>query len=177
MPAQREYTVSDDYNDTEVLRFSIEGDLERWRSVYFTDQSPNFTLTVENLTEKKVDGTNWPRLIFDESDDDYDSAEQMNCTLKPRDTTSLEFRHDMLSYQGNAAIGIHPMTASEKDGRYSLSRDHDRIERLYTFMVYDRDYYKLNYLRPRRAQYAAALLTVLVVVVGVIQLLNTAGAL
>jgi hypothetical protein len=160
MPGQREYIASDDYNDTEVLKFSVEGDLERWRSVYFTDQSPKFTLTVENLTEKKVDGTNWARLVFDESDDDYDSAEQMNCTLKPHGSTSIHFRQDMLSYQGNAAIGIHPMTATVKNGKYSTSRDHERIERLYTFMVYDREYYKVNYFRPRRAQWFAALLTV-----------------
>ena len=175
MPAQRTYVVTDAPNDTDVLRFSVKGDLEQRRSVYFTDQSPIFIVTVENLTDKPVDGDNWVRLIFDESDSKHESSEQINCTLEPDKTAAFAFKQDMLSYQGNAAIGVHTMTASKDGDHYSTRRKRKHIERLYTFMVYDRDYYKLNYLRPRYAQYLAAFLTVLVVVVGVAQFLNSVG--
>ncbi|WP_066418935.1 hypothetical protein [Halorubrum aethiopicum] len=160
MPAQRSYVVVEALNGTDVLRFSVEGDLESGRSVYFTDQSPVFTVTVENLTEKRVELDNWARLIFDESDSAHESGEQISCTLGPKETDSFDFELDMLSHQGNAAIGVHTMSASEDDDQYSTRKNNNRMKRLYTFMVYDREYYKLNYLRPRRAQYAAAILTV-----------------
>lgn len=39
-------------------------------------------------------------------------------------------------------------------------------------MIYDRDYYKVNHLLPRYSQYIAAVLSVLIVAVGVIQIVN-----
>jgi len=159
MPAQRSYVVTDGSNDAEVLRFSVEGDLEPRRSVYFTDQSPIFTVTVENLSEKRVEGDNYARLIFDESDSHYETGEEINCTLESNESATFSFELDMLSYQGNAAIGVHTMYVLEDEDHYTAKR-HTGLERLYTFMVYDREYYKLNYLRPRQAQYIAALLTV-----------------
>lgn len=42
---------------------------------------------------------------------------------------------------------------------------------LYTFQVFDREFYSVNYVRPRLAQYISALLAVFIIIVGVLQLI------
>lgn len=42
---------------------------------------------------------------------------------------------------------------------------------LYTFQVFDREFYSVNHFRPRIAQYVSAVLAVLIIAVGVLQLI------
>lgn len=42
---------------------------------------------------------------------------------------------------------------------------------LYTFQVFDREFYSVNYVRPRIAQYVSALLAVGIITVGILQLI------
>lgn len=172
MPAETTCVVPDQ-DENDVLRVAVESDLERFRSVYFMDQSPEFLITVENLSDTELDGNVNIRLIFDESSDKYERWKVIDCCLNPGEKREYTFTPDILSYQGNAAVGMDTIRIRKRDSKYDITTHGTGMDRLYTFMVYDREYYKLNYLRPRRAQWLAAALTVLVVLVGVIQILST----
>jgi len=172
VPAQKPYTITSNSGE-EILRVEFEsGDLEPRRSVYFMDQSPTFSVTVTNIGDTDTEGRTNLRLIFDESSRDYErDSERIDCDLSPGEENTVEFEVDMLSYQGNAALGVDRGSATESDEAWSLhTYSGGRMERIYTFMVYDREYYKLNYLRPRYAQYASAVLTVGIILVSVLGL-------
>lgn len=172
MPAQRVYTCQNGDNE-DVLKFEIEGDLEDGNTVYFTDQSPSFTVTATNTSDKPIDGHTWVRISFDESSESYGHEnQQLDCTLDSGESNTVQFELDMLSYQGNAAITIDRIGVNERDDEYNLyTHGASSRRRIYTFMIYDRDYYKVNYLYPRYAQYIAAILSVGIIGVGVLQLL------
>lgn len=176
MPAKRAY-VADNNSGDDVLKISVQsGDLEKHRSVYFTDQSPTFTLQIKNIGDKRIEGSTYARLTFDESPDEYEqyTHQHFEAELDPGESTTAEYSTDMLTYQGNTALTVDRVSVTESDGVYEFSRySGPRLERIYTFMVYDRDYYKVNYWRPRYAQYLASLLAVLIVFVGGIQILLT----
>lgn len=111
------------------------------------------------------------RISFDQSDKGSEQLGSVNitCKLEPGQEEQFIQEIDMLSYQGTAAISIEKMSLVEKSGEIQGSRISHNHVRLYTFMVYDRDYYEVNYLNPRRAQYTALVLSVLVVFVGILQ--------
>ncbi len=175
MPASREVTFrkrSDSSDD--MLSMSVSGDLERNRSVYFTDQDPEFEIQVTNISDASIGGRIIARVEFDESDDDYgEEHASITLGLDPGESTTGTLNPDIMSYQGHAAVRIDTAVVHESDGDYDYEvrkKSGNRRVRAYTFMVYDRDYYRVNYLLPRYAQYLAAFLSVLIVGVGVIQI-------
>lgn len=175
MPASRETTFHYSADaDKDMLSIKAEGDLERRRSVYFTDQSPTFTIHVTNVSDGTISGRVLARVEFDESDDDYGpEVAKIGVELDPGESASGVLEPDIMSYQGHAAIRIDQGTVrdSDEDTDYRITkRSGNRRDRIYTFMVYDRDYYRVNSLWPRYSQYLAAFLSVLIVLVGIIQI-------
>lgn len=178
MPASREATFRKRSDASEdMLSVSVSGDLERFRSVYFTDQNPEFKVHATNISDGSIGGRIIARIEFDESDDDYQPEyANINLDLEPGESTTGSLKPDIMSYQGHAAVRIDRATVRDSDGDHDYEmrkRSGNRRIRVYTFMVYDRDYYRVNYLLPRYAQYLAALLSVLIVAVGVLQIITT----
>ncbi|OYR83677.1 hypothetical protein DJ84_07580 [Halorubrum ezzemoulense] len=180
MPAKRKgtFTLSTD-SSIDMLSIEAEGDLEGYRSVYFTDQSPSFDICVTNVSNKtddfegSIEGSVRARIEFDEADEDFgpDSA-AIHIDLEPGESTTGVLEPDIMTYQGHAAIRIDQGRIRESDGDsdYRIRASSNKRSRIYTFMIYDRDYYRVNYLLPRYSQYLAALLSVLIVAVGIIQI-------
>jgi len=175
MPASREVTFrnSTDASD-DMLLMSVSGDLERCRSVYFTDQNPEFEIQATNISDGSIGGRIIARVEFDESAENYgEEYASISLGLEPGESTTGTLSPDIMSYQGHAAVRIDTAVVRESDGDYDYEtnkRTGNRRKRAYTFMVYDRDYYRVNYLLPRYSQYLAAFLSVLIVGVGVIQI-------
>jgi len=176
MPASRSYTT----NEIEV-EVGVEGDLEDSNSpfsdsknVYFTDQSPEFEYRLTNHSDYEVDTSLYLTLSYQESADEneVDQSENIDVELSPGEVTTGKFAIDMLSYQGTAAVSVRGTRIYESRGEVRR-QDFDRFIRLYTFMVYDRDYYRVNYLRPRYAQYGAAILSFLIVSLAALQIYLT----
>lgn len=168
MPAQQTYNKEDGLE----IRV-IDDDLERRRSVYFTNQSPSFNIRIKNTSDKRIEGDTYTRLSFERSPDDFEDGthHRIEFDLNPGEKQDFEHKLDMLSYQGGAALTVDEVHARDRDDHIEVNtRAGTRLFRLYTFMIYDREYYKLNYLRPRRAQYISAILAVLIILVGVIQI-------
>jgi len=173
MPASRTYHS----HDKGAISVDITGDLEpsripfRSKTVYFTDQSPTFECTITNHYDKRVDYAVWLYLSYHESENDYekDQGETIEFDLEPGQSVTKEFSQDMLLHQGTASIVLRKFRIYKRHDEIQTNRKKD-IYKMYTFMVYDRDYYRVNYLRPRYAQYIAAGLSVLIVAVGVIQI-------
>jgi len=175
MPASREVTFRKRSDATkDMVSISVSGDLERNRSVYFTDQDPEFDIQVTNISGASIGGRIIARVEFDESNDDYGGEHaSIEVGLNPGETTTGILNPDIMSYQGHAAVRIDTAGVRESDGDYDYEvskKSGNRRVRAYTFMVYDRDYYRVNYLLPRYAQYLAAFLSVLIVGVGIIQI-------
>lgn len=174
MPAKTPYRIGVTQDNEDVLEIRLtKEDLEPNRSVYFMDQSPEFEVVVENIGEKRIEGATYLRFSFTESNSEPESGthKRLEIELEAGEKESFSHRIDMLPYQGTAALAIDRPRIRDCDDRFEISRmSSSNLERLYTFMVYDRDYYKMNYLWPRRAQYIAAFLSVLIVLIGVLQL-------
>ncbi|WP_247005064.1 hypothetical protein [Halosolutus gelatinilyticus] len=170
MPANAPYTVTkgDDVLEIEL----ISEDLESRRNVYFTDQSPVFEIRAENISNRPVEGSTTLRFSFEESENKIENgvATKIELDLEPGESKTVTHQIRMLPYQGTAAVTVRRCRVRDQEDRIELQRISNRYKRIYTFMVYDRDYYKVNYLWPRRAQYIAAFLSVLIVLVGILQL-------
>jgi hypothetical protein len=177
MPASREATfrLSSDA-DEKMLSMRVEGDLEWRRSVYFTDQDPKFKIHATNISDGSIGGRIIARVEFDESADNYGPEHSsIDVDLNPGESTSGTLKPDIMSYQGHAAVRIDDALVRESGDAhdYEISRrSGNRRIRAYTFMIYDRDYYKVNYLLPRYSPYIAAVLSVLIVAVGIIQIIK-----
>lgn len=179
MPAQRTYYAERGDKGEEVLAIRIEGDLEQTthrkkrKLVYFTDQSPCFTIVAENISDQIIDTPLNVQISYDASENRFESGEfeGIDVELEPGEKRRYERSVDLLAYQGTAAISIRKIRLRMKDGQLKqLTRGRDPYH-LYTFMVYDRDYYKVNYQTPRYAQYISAGLAVIIILVGVVQIL------
>ena len=119
-----------------------------------------------------MEGETIGRITFEEGGT---AAEQWNHTrvsldLDPGERQQSGLKMDMLPFQGSAAICVNPVIIRESSGVKEISRSRSNLYRLYTFMVYDRDYYRVNYLWPRRAQYTSATLAVIIILVGLVQI-------
>ncbi|QKY17734.1 hypothetical protein [Halorubrum sp. CBA1229] len=175
MPASRDakFRKTSD-SSVDMLSVSAEGDLENCRTVYFTDQNPEFEITATNISDSSIGGRILARVEFDESEEDYgDEVAVVELGLEPGQSTTETLQPEIMSYQGHAAVRVDQATIYGSDDDYDYEvrkRSGNRRWRIYTFMVYDRDYYRVNYLQPRYAQYAAAILSVLIVLVGIIQI-------
>ncbi|QLG62022.1 hypothetical protein [Halorarum salinum] len=172
MPANRPYRTQ--RHGENVVEFRVNGDLEDKRTVYFTDQEPCFQITVENIGDRPVEGKTIARMTYEESSSAYERGEHktLDIDLAPGEKETLDFQLEMLSYQGSAAVAFDRIRLRDKNDYWEMKKNSGpSLFRAYTFMVYDRDYYKVNYLRPRIAQYVAAGLAILIVAVGVIQIL------
>lgn len=171
MLGSREYTFED------KLKVWITGDREDRRSVYFTDQFPVFDVSVQNLTDRPLELD--LRITFADQRRPHEQHdyEQFVFDINPNSTETTQFEPDMLAYQGSAVLGI----ASPEYGDVSKAENggatirpwsgFQELTPLYTFMVYDREFYKVNYFRTRWVQYVSALLAVLIIGIGVLQLL------
>lgn len=175
MPASREARPRKSSDaSVDMLSVRAEGDLEKSRTVYFTDQNPEFKITATNISDHSIGGQILARVEFDESKENYgDETAHIRLGLEPGESTTETLSPDIMSYQGHAAVRIDKATVRESDEEYEYEtrkRSGNRRWRIYTFMIYDRDYYRVNYLQPRYSQYAAAILSVLIVAVGIIQI-------
>lgn len=173
MPGSRVYTFEDKF------RVWITGDLEDRRTVYFTDQFPVFTVHVENLTEHKLVHDLRIAFSYQRTPDDRHEYERYEPEIAPGATEHIAFKPDMLPYQGPAVIGFwHPgyeeVTEEDEGGlEVQTAAGQKELTPLYTFMVYDREFYTVNYFRTRRAQYMSAALAALIIAVGVLQVILT----
>lgn len=178
MPAQRSYRPKYRENDFSVR---VEGDLESsWyhlgsKSVYFTDQSPEFTVYVKNMGDRPVEGSFQIYITYSESNNDHEELESkwIEIDLDPGEEEEETYHLDMLSYQGSAALSVDTFSIRNQQGeaKQKIDKRSDRY-RIYSFVVYDRDYYNVNYLTPRHMQYASVILALLIVALGVLQLLS-----
>lgn len=175
MPASREARLRKSSDaSVDMLSVRAEGDLERSRSVYFTDQNPEFKIIITNISDSSIGGQILARVEYDESEGNHGGeTARVRLGLEPGENTTEILSPDIMSYQGHAAVRIDKATVreSDKDYQYETRRQSgNRRWRIYKFMIYDRDYYRVNYLQPRYAQYVAAILSVLIVAVGIIQI-------
>ena len=174
MPAKRTYHPRR-FEDN--LAVSANGDLERGKNVHFTNQSPSFEIVIENTGNRPVEVDTHFRLSFDESKKGSESSATISVdeTVDPGKASTHEMEPEMLPYQGSAAVSVDTVFLrgddDNDDGTIRCLRSRtNSLFRLYTFMVYDRDYYRVEYHRPRRSQYLSAFLSILVVTLAVIQL-------
>lgn len=175
MPASREATLRKSSDaSVDMLSVRAEGDLENRRTVYFTDQNPEFKISATNISDSSLSGSVIARVEFDESEEVFgEEFTRVWLDLEPGESTTEVLSPEIMSYQGHAAVRIDKATFTESNGKYDYETKKSAGKsrwRIYTFMVYDRDYYRVNYLQPRYAQYSAAILSVLIVAVGIIQI-------
>lgn len=188
MPAQRSYQPK---RREDAFSVWVEGDLEsrkylrESKSVYFTDQSPDFTVYAENTGDRPVEGIFGIYITYGESNNPYEGSDSkyIEIDLDPGEESEEIYHLDMLSYQGSATLSVDTFTLRDWEGeaKRKIDRMGDRY-RIYSFVVYDRDYYKVNYLTPRYTQYASVVLALasvilasLIVALGVLQLLSALG--
>ena len=146
--------------------------------MYFTDQFPVFDIHVQNLTDQPLQLDFRFTFSYQRKPHDRHEYERHLLEIDPGKTECIAFEPDMLPYQGPAVIGLlSPGYGEVRENDDSIEirpwSGANELTPLYTFMVYDRDFYKVNYFRTRRAQYMSAALAVLIIAVGVLQLIST----
>jgi hypothetical protein len=174
MPAKKQMLVAD--------KLKIDIIVENEASVYFTDDEVRFDLEIQNQTDDRVIGElNWflgrGNGTIDHTNNRHRS---FGIDVPAGGTTRQEgLSTGLLTHQSNALIGVSQPNRidSSRNGVTELSEPQTAAGDMYyqegySFTVWDREFYRLNYIYPRRAQYASVTLAVLIVLVGIIQILS-----
>jgi len=156
--------------EEKVLRVTA-GVEEEPTEVFYTDENPTFKLKISNLTDTPVEGT------FPWHLDIGNGKMRISKNAEVRiDGNSEEIRSltpSLLAVQDSGYIAAelpYEQSIEVENGVIKLSTAAGETP-LYTFSVWDRDFYRANYVWPRRSQIASVVLAVLIVLVGVISLL------
>lgn len=165
-------------DDSEALRIEVEPE-EDGRDIYFTDQRPRFTYVIENVSEKPVRGQISWFIGRGTGKIEHVQDGRENVDIDPGETHEIEVQSQLLSFQCSGVVGVRSSTSNESDDEIELNRPAGLSENvrsqnlipLYSFTIWDEEFYSANYRWPRRAQYVSAVLAVLIVLVGTMQLL------
>jgi len=185
--------------ENEAVRICVSGDLENHRTVYFTDQSPEFRIFVKNKTDNILLTTVPIVLRHSSAGISKRDKTQHRLEIGPCEEKVVTYQPTMLGFQGPAVLGLYgpnplyydPVAAEDAsedviDSMESIGFEIENkentvllpkssglatIDPLYTFMVYDRDFYKVNFIRTRWSQILSAMLAVLIILVGIIQVI------
>lgn len=128
----------------------ITGDLEKQRIVYFIEQFPVFTIHVENMTEQQLKLELRIAFSYQRTPGDHHDYERCQTEIELSKTERIAFEPDMLPYQGPAMIGFwdagYGEVQEQDEGglKIKLQGGSIQLTPLYTFMVYDRDFYEVN---------------------------------
>lgn len=181
MPASQPYVY--EHSDMKYFRVSVDDDLEPKRlqgkkSVYFTDQQVAFDVTITNLISDTTLELQLNIGVFFQHDLEVYDQLPISVTLEPEETVRDTFNVGLLPFQETGIVGISSAITSNPteigDHEVEISRlggTRGLKHTLHTFSVYDRDFYRVNYWRPRWAQYIAAALAVGIIIVGTLQLI------
>jgi hypothetical protein len=161
----------DDALEIELTGIDPEG-------VHFTDEEFDGTLVVRNLSEKRLTGT---LEVVNESETtmgagrDPLSDDSLEIDLGPGETRRLPVGGGgLVGGTGTALIfGVRQPTVTETaDGTLEIDSG-DRFAPLASLVFWDRDFYRVNSQRPRRAQYLSVAFALLsAVLAGAIVLLS-----
>jgi len=180
MPGKTEYTFAGLVHGREgkvpVYNIELVSPSVNKRTVFFTDESPEFRIKVENLADKKIKGPLTFFLGYGTGTFEHIDRETFEVEIEPDSHEYVTLDGNLLTYQGNGVICHEPPTnfnSDPNDGDYFdiYSNKSGEYEPLFTFTIWDRHFYRMNYQWPRRAQFASAILAVLIVLVGIIQIL------
>jgi len=181
MPGKSTYTFTGPSSDGQksVYRLDVISPKVTDRTVFFTDESPEFKVRVENLTNKPIEGPLTLFIGYGTGTFEHVDREKFDIDIEPHSHEIYSISDYLLAYQGNGIIAHYPPTnfRERDDDNYieiysNLAEDYVP---LYTFTIWDRHFYRANYQWPRRAQFASAILAVFIILVGVVQILVNQG--
>jgi hypothetical protein len=179
MPGKTTYCFRGPSDDGTISVYSLEVIRPKVsdNTVFFTDESPEFKIKVENLTDRSIQGPLTIFIGYGTGTFEHTDRERIQVDLDAGETEVFAFGGYLLSYQGNGIIAHHPPTNFRGDDEEVeiYSKEADKYEPLYSFTIWDRHFYKINYTWPRRAQFASAILAVLIILVGIVQILLNQG--
>ncbi|MFC7060099.1 hypothetical protein [Halovenus salina] len=168
MPASQEVTMF------EGLTFRVEP-VEKPDPVYFTDQAPEFEVTIENDgSEYDFDGDSefsWS-ITTDPTQIVHEGTRQFG-PLEDGDTETVIIGNKLLAYEGHGTVGIGAAGASgSEDGFRTLRPGRSpSYDPAYSFSVWDRSHYKASIRNPKRLQKALIFTSIVLILFAFIQLL------
>ena len=158
----------------DLAEFTVHGDTEGRNTVYFTDQHPSFRIEVKNISDGVISGGFAAAIIFDTTGPTNTPEEQYRMSLEEGETNEVIFEPGLLAHQGTAILTVFKGGGFEQclpeEQPSTMAQPPQAGEPAHTFTVWDRDFYRVNYLRPRWTQYVAAILAILIILVGVLQI-------
>lgn len=144
------------------------------QEVYFTDESPEFKMVVQNPTKYNFEsgsairwviaiGSGMPSPVYNEV---------QSIEVPPGEEREYEIGGELLAFEGHGVVGV---SAGGAKGRgepdYELrDRKARSYEAAYTFSVWDRSQYESLHERPRDLQKASIALSVAIVVFTIVQI-------
>lgn len=172
MPAKR--TVS--YGTDEEL--SIEVRPLEDRSIYFVGEDLEFDLYLSNSTPRPISGQIQLFLGFGSGvPDHFRPIDSDFETIPAKGSMSVQTSTDSLPIQGNGVIGIRTPKGDEiVEREWELkarpgSMSGDEYEELYSFTIWDREFYRLHYEEPKELQSSAVRLSKWVVGLVLLQII------
>lgn len=160
MPAEQ--TI--DYGGRGWVEISIEP-VDKPKSVYFTDENPAFILVFRNMTDLEVRtdegkaGVRWVLELGARNQKQLATGD-IHLTLEPEDVRRERIEPGLLAYDGTAVLGVSGFSVSEGYGKddtgpiviYAQGDPIPLAQVLYTFPVWDRDFYEAVYEHPKHLQ-------------------------
>ncbi|WP_255192711.1 hypothetical protein [Natronobeatus ordinarius] len=148
------------------------------RTIYFTDEKPNFRVEVTNETEYNfVEGSkiSWCIAIGEGMPKPVHRG-TIDINIPSGETREYEFGGDLLAFEGHGVVGL--TSGGHSGGSKSLDRtlssgSLNTYSPALSFSVWDREHYKVIHEGPKKMQETAVFITIVVAMVGLAQLLIT----
>jgi hypothetical protein len=159
-----------DSDGNRVLLINIDEEKHNNKEVYFTHDSATFEYTIDNLTDTTVEGYITP--ITKHNDEDSNGWPKINFYLGSGETCHGSIEANILAFQTSMIVGIRRAIAHHSNENYIIKKpDNPMIRPILTFSVWDKDFYALNFRRPRRLQYITAAFSIAIAFLALIQII------
>jgi len=181
MPTTRELSWTNKQVDGTV---NARINLVNEEDLYFTDQEPEFEITIENNTSLDITDQSHLQTILaigQGRPEPFIKERHQNFSIPAGGERTVEISGEPLSLEGHGIVGIgrgnlHDVEKDRSEFRFTASNVRkDVYEPLATFTVWDREHYEVVHEQPQRTQQFALFASFGIVFFAVVQLGSVLG--
>ncbi|AHZ23563.1 hypothetical protein E6P09_14240 [Haloferax mediterranei ATCC 33500] len=167
MPASQEVEIHRDWVTAEVKPKETD------RDIYFTDESPEFTLSVSNHLDadlREDSRLTWSIAVGDGYPDPY-VREHLEIPVPANETVDFTIGGEQLAFEGHGIVGLSAggMGGPRSDEPVLQKSTSNSYNPALSFSIWDREHYDVIHRQPKRTQELALLSSVAVVILAIIQ--------
>ncbi|SEK69948.1 hypothetical protein [Haloferax larsenii] len=173
MPAHQKVNLFRDQLTAEVR--PAESD----RDIYFTDERPEFILSITNNMNVGIGGESsltWMIAVGDEKPKPH-IREDIDVSVPAKETVEFTIGGELLAFEGHTILGLNTggMRAPHSDSPVLQKSSGSSYKPALSFTTWDREHYRVIHEQPKRTQEFALVSSISIVTLAIVQVGVTAN--